>query len=183
MTFIIEYLPLIIFFITYQLYDLVTATTLLLYSTILSVMIAYIKKYKLSNQQIISTTLIIISSSLTYFTGNSNFIKIKPTILYLILATILYYSLKRGNLLIKTFLQNRIEISNEIAIIVTKRTIKYLFTMAILNEIIWRNFSDNFWVNYKLFATTIISLMFIIKQTKYIISNTNQPSEHINTIE
>ena len=47
----------------------------------------------------------------------------------------------------------------------------FFFVMAILNEIVWRNFSENFWVNYKVFGGLSLTLLFTLTQIPYILKH------------
>jgi intracellular septation protein len=53
-------------------------------------------------------------------------------------------------------------------IILSKRFALFFLSMAILNEIIWRNFSENFWVNYKMFGTLGMMFTFFLSQSFFI---------------
>ena len=162
--FITEYCPIIIFFICYKAYGIFYATGYMMAATIIALAIAFFYEKKLPKTTIISSLLILISSSLTLFTGNTSFIKIKPTILYTLLATTIYTGLLFNKLLLKSMLKNNIILEDTYWIILSKRFSVFFLSMAIVNELVWRNFSENFWVNYKLFGTMALVFIFIFSQ-------------------
>lgn len=171
MKFITEYCPLIIFFILYKMYGIMVATTSMLFTTTLSLIISYYYEKKLPKATLISSVMIMISGGLTLFTGNADFIKMKPTLLYILFGSILFFGLKFNRFFLKSLLGANLHLPNTAWILLTKRFANYFIIMAILNEIVWRSFSENFWVNYKLFGTMLITFIFILSQARYVIQN------------
>ena len=168
MKFITEYLPIIIFFVLYKIYGIMAATASMIFTTILSLLVSYFYERALPKTTIISSIIIIISGGLTLLTGNADFIKMKPTILYILFGSILFIGLKWDKIFLKSLLGGNINLPDTYWILLTKRFTNYFIIMAIINEIVWRNFSENFWVNYKLFGSMLITLVFIISQARYI---------------
>jgi intracellular septation protein len=68
-------------------------------------------------------------------------------------------------------LSNKIKLEDRDWIIFSKRFSIFFFFLAILNEIIWRNFSENFWVNYKLFGTPPMMIVFFASQIFFLYKN------------
>jgi intracellular septation protein len=162
--FITEYCPIIIFFIFYKIHGIFYATGYMMVATIIALAVAFFYEKKLPKTTIISSMLLLISSGLTLLTGNTSFIKIKPTILYTLLGTTIYTGLLFNKLLLKSMLKNNIILEDKYWIILSKRFSVFFLSMAIVNEVVWRNFSENFWVNYKLFGTMALVFIFIFSQ-------------------
>jgi intracellular septation protein len=169
-----EIIPLIIFFYLYKKYDIKFASIGLSIATILSLFVNYMIEKKISKTAILSTIIVTISTCLTVFTGNSNFIKMKPTIIYLIFAFVIFVSLYYKSNLIKNMLNKHIELSDDI---IKKLSIiwgVFFLCLAFLNEFIWRNFSENTWVKFKVFGILPIILLFMIIQISFLYKNFNK---------
>jgi intracellular septation protein len=169
--FITEYCPIICFFISYKLYGIFYATGLMMIVTIISLALSFYYEGKISKTTLISSGLLLFSSALTLLTGNSAFIKIKPTIVYSLFGIILYIGLFYNRIFLKSMLSNKIKLEDRDWIIFSKRFSIFFFFLAILNEIIWRNFSENFWVNYKLFGTPPMMIVFFASQIFFLYKN------------
>lgn len=166
--FVTEYLPIILFFIAYKVYGIFSATALMMGATLIALIISYFKEKKIPKMTLISACILFFSSSLTLLTGNVSFIKMKPTILYILFCLALYGGLFFNKIFLKSMLGSSIELKDNYWIILSKRFALFFLSMAILNEIIWRNFSENFWVNYKMFGTLGMMFTFFLSQSFFI---------------
>ncbi len=169
--FITEYAPIIIFFIAYKLYGIFYATGFMMGATIIALIISYIYEKKIPKVTLISACILFFSSSLTLLTGNSSFIKIKPTIVYSLFGIILYVGLFYQKIFLRSMLGHAIKLSDKSWIILSKRFSLFFFFIALLNEMIWRNFSEDFWVNYKLFGTFGLMFLFFSSQALFLYKN------------
>ena len=88
--FLAEFGPIVAFFIGYSNNGVLTATLYMLIASVIGVIIIYVMEKKINMINIVSSGLLLISSSLTLFSGNSVFIKMKPTVLYIIFALIFF---------------------------------------------------------------------------------------------
>jgi len=88
----------------------------------------------------------------------------KPTALYLLFFIILIVGvyLKKG--LLKHVFGKSVEMSEESWIKFSKRSAFFFFFIALLNEFIWRNFSESLWVNFKVFGIITLSMIFLFYQ-------------------
>ena len=98
------------------------------------------------------------------FFNDSTFIKLKPTIVYLLFSTLLFLGLILNKNFLKIYLSNLIKLNDTGWNILSKRWGIFFLLMAILNEIIWRNFSTDFWVSFKVFGFLPITIIFTILQ-------------------
>jgi intracellular septation protein len=172
-----EIFPLISFFVVYKFYNLFYATLSLIVTTIISLCLHYIKYKKVTKSQIFSLCVILLFGSLTLITKNADFIKMKLTIINLVFALVLLI----GVYLKKPFLQYiigpSIQLSEKDWLKLSSRWSIFFFIIAILNEIIWRNYSDKIWVNFKVFGVIPLSLVFIISQMPFIHKNSIDTSK------
>ena len=171
----LEILPSLIFitvnFLSQDNQPLLVATHALVISTILVILTIYLISKKISKMALISGIVLTIFGSLTVFSGDETFIKIKPTIANIIFALILI----TGNIFNKPLLAklfgNNLKMTNIHYRILTNRFILFFLFLALLNEFIWRNFSTDFWVAFKVFGMFSISLIFMLIQAHFIMKN------------
>ena len=133
---------------------------LLLFST--GVLWALTKK--ISPMQIITAILVTVFGGLTVWFNDEQFIKMKPSIIYLLFGGILGFGLLRGQSYLRMIMQDMIPLNEEGWIVLTRRFAVFFFGLALLNEIIWRFFSTEMWVYFKTFGLTIALFAFFVLQ-------------------
>ena len=161
---LIEIIPLILFFITNAKYGIIVATKVFVITTIIALIVSYLHLKKISTPLLITSFLILIFGGLTIFFKDPTFIKLKPTIVYLLFSSFLFVGLALKKNFLKIYLSSLIKLNDVGWNILTKRWGIFFLTMAILNEIIWRNFSTDFWVSFKVFGFLPITIIFMILQ-------------------
>lgn len=170
--FLCDYLPLIFFFCFYKFYPaenkVVPATIAMVASSFFALIISYLVAKKIPKVTLFSSIILLIFGGLTILFENDLFIKIKPTIINLIFSLILFYSYVAGKPLLYHLFGGKLEISNQAWSIFTRRWALFFLFLALLNEIIWRNCSTDFWVQFKVFGMMPISLIFTIIQFPFI---------------
>ena len=159
-----EIIPLIIFFLTNAKFGIITATKIFVVTTLIALFINYIYLKRISTTLLITSILIFVFGGLTIFFNDSTFIKLKPTIVYLLFSTLLFLVLILNKNFLKIYLSNLIKLNDTGWNILSKRWGIFFLLMAILNEIIWRNFSTDFWVSFKVFGFLPITIIFTILQ-------------------
>lgn len=170
--FITEVLPLIAFFVGYKTGGVLTATSYILIASIFNLILIYALKREVSKVNLVSTIILLISGGLTLTSGNSMFIKIKPTILYFVFGIAFLVTNYRWQPAIKLVFKSAIALKTEEAWkILNMKFMWFFFMMAVLNELIWRNFSEGTWVNFKVFGALPITLIFVMLQIPFILRN------------
>jgi intracellular septation protein len=101
---------------------------------------------------------------LTVWFNDEQFIKMKPSIIYLLFGGILGFGLLRGQSYLRMIMQDMIPLKEEGWIVLTRRFAVFFFSLALLNEIIWRFFSTEMWVYFKTFGLTIALFAFFVLQ-------------------
>lgn len=171
----LEILPSIIFlvvnFMSKSERPIIFATLSLIIATIIVIIAIYIIERKVSKMALISGVILTIFGGLTVFSGNDLFIKIKPTIVNIIFSIILIAGNFMRQPLLSKLLGNNLKMSDNNYRILSKRFAIFFIFLAIINEVIWRNFSTDFWVSFKVFGMFTLSIIFTISQTPFIIKN------------
>lgn len=180
--FITEFGPLVLFFVGYKTGGMMTATMYMLAASSVAIIITYVFERKIHKINLISTALLAISSSLTLISGNAIFIKMKPTILYMIFALIFLVTNIKKKPAIKFMLGHSIKMTNDDCWMqLNFRFMFFFILMAITNEFMWRNFDEATWVNFKVFGAFPITLLFMISQVPFIMKHstiTTPPSQN-----
>jgi len=156
--------PLAVFFVAYRVAGLLTATALLMVFTLISLFVTYYKEKKIAVMPLVSGVIIAIFGSLTLLLQDEFFIKIKPTLVNLIFATLLLGGLCLKKSLMKYALEGALSLSDEGWRKLSLRWGLFFLFLAVLNECIWRNFSTDFWVNFKVFGMFTLTLAFTLLQ-------------------
>lgn len=120
----------------------------------------------LAPMQIATLVLVVVFGGLSIWFNDPRFFKMKPTLIYLLFAGILGFGLMRGKPWLALVMEGAIPMRPEGWAILTKRLIGFFLFLAVANEVIWRNFSDAIWVNFKTFGLTALMFGFFIAQTK-----------------
>jgi len=156
--------PLAVFFIFYSRSDLKSAIIPFMIATIIAVLFSYIMEKKIPVMPTVGALIILIFGGLTIYFDNEVFFKMKPTIINLLFALILYGGLIVKKSLLKFLLGAAIKLEDEGWKILTQRWISFFIALAILNEIVWRTQSTDIWVNFKVFGILPITFIFTITQ-------------------
>lgn len=172
---LVELGPIIVFFITYQYSDILLATKLMLLVTSICLLISYLVDKKISLPLLLSAIILFFSGAVTLMTGDSKYIKMKPTIVYIIFCVSLYVASLRNIALIKNLLGHVINLKDQDWLNLSRRCAGFFFGMAVVNELIWRNFSDSFWVSFKVFGAGPVTLLFIALQIPFILKKQIPP--------
>ncbi|MFO1130352.1 MAG: septation protein A [Rickettsiales bacterium] len=160
--------PLFIFLLTYKNSDLLLATKIMIISTILFLIISYLVDRKISVPLLVSGIILVIMGGITVLTGDTTYFKMKPTIAYIIFAVALFVGLLFNQLFVKHLFNAVFELEDQHWAVVTKRFIGLFIFLAIINEVVWRNFSENFWVNFKVFGVLPLCGIFFAMQIPFI---------------
>jgi len=169
--FLSEIGPLIAFFAGYYFGGIQGATLYMLITSIVCIVTCYLIEGKVSTLSLVSSGVLLISGSIALISGNSMFIKIKPTILYVIFGSIFFISSLRNKPFIKYLLESVIQLEEKGWKVLSYRASSFFLIMAILNEIIWRNYSELTWVKFKVFGALPVTLIFILLQIPFLLKN------------
>ena len=161
--FVTDFGPLLVFFLFYYNNDknLKIAIPPFIIATIISLAIVYIIEKKIPVVPLISGILISLFGGLTIYFDNAVFIYIKPTIINILFGLALLFGKYFTNEpVLKKILGKSLFLSNEGWEILNKRWIFFFFALAILNELVWRTQSEEFWVNFKVWGMLPITIIF-----------------------
>ena len=160
--------PLAVFFIFYTRSDLQSAILPFMIATIIAVLFSYITEKKIPIMPTVGAFIILIFGGLTLYFNNDTFFKMKPTIINLLFAGILLVGNFMNKPLLKFLFSGALKLQDEGWNILSKRWVGFFISLAILNEIIWRTQSTDFWVTFKVFGILPLTFIFTIAQVSII---------------
>ena len=156
--------PLAAFFLAYKFFGMFEATAAIMVSTLISLLITYWIEKKIAIMPLVSGVVITIFGTLTLLLHDDTFIKMKPTLVNLIFASILLGGLYFKKSLLKYVLGSAVSLGDDGWRILSLRWGVFFIFLAVLNEFIWRNFPTDFWVNFKVFGMFTLTILFTLLQ-------------------
>ena len=159
--------PLLIFFTIYfnNEHDLKVAIPPFIIATLIALIIRYFLEKRIPMVPLVSGILITFFGGLTLYFDNKIFFYMKPTIINLLFAAVLFFGKYfTQKPLLKTFFQNAFDLEDEGWKKLNYRWIGFFLFVALLNEIVWRTQSEIFWVNFKVWGLLPISFLFAVSQ-------------------
>ena len=156
--------PLAVFFIFYSRSGLQASILPFMIATIIAVLFSYILEKKIPIMPTVGATIVLIFGGITIYFDNEVFFKMKPTIINISFAAILWGGMIVKKPLLKFLLGAAIKLEDIGWKILTQRWIAFFIALAILNEIVWRTQSTDIWVNFKVFGILPITFIFTMTQ-------------------
>lgn len=156
----LEYGPLILFFITNYTAGIIWGTAVLVISTIVALVLSWVLYRNIPKMAFFGAIAVTFFGGLTLYFDNELFIKIKPTVISLIIAVILTGGQLISRNPLKALLGSKLHLSPAGWVQVTWIWIAMFCVVAIANEIAWRHLTTDGWVTFKVFGLTGISLIF-----------------------
>jgi len=161
---VVEYGPILIFFLAYYMADLFVATASIMIATVFALALSYVFDRHVPIMPLITAGIIGVFGGLTLWLQDETFIKMKPTIIQAIFGTVLISGLIVNRLFLKSLMGAAWQITDEGWKVLTVRFAIFFFFLAALNEVVWRTQSTEVWVNFKVFGLMSLTIIFILTQ-------------------
>jgi intracellular septation protein len=170
MKLLLDFLPILIFFSVYKTTgDLITATAVLIPVTIVQVAVVYWLTKKLEKMALVTLALVIVLGGLTVLLNDGWFIMWKPTVVNWLFAAAFFGSHFIGSKpIIERLLGHAIALESKQWITLSFAWIAFFVFSGILNLIVAYQFSEDVWVNFKLFGLLGLTFVFLIIQGVWI---------------
>jgi intracellular septation protein len=140
------------------------AKLLLMIATVISLVVSYILTKTLPRLPLISGIFVLVFGTIALWSHNALFIKLKPTVLNAVFGAILLAGLAFKKSLLGFVLGPILKLDIKGWNKLTLRWGIFFLFLAVLNEVVWRNFSERFWVNYSVMGTLAITIIFMLFQ-------------------
>ena len=166
----IDFGPLLVFFAAYSRFGIFNGTAAFMAATAVAMLAAWMMTRHIPAMTWFSAVLVGVFGGLTLWLQDETFIKIKPTIVFLIFAAILFFGLFRKRNYLKAILGSAFEgLSERGWELLAWRWAFFFLVLAGLNEIFWRFFPTNIWLHFKLWGDTLLTFGFAIAQAPMLI--------------
>jgi intracellular septation protein len=161
---IIELGPLLVFFATNAAAGVYAGTAAFMAATVISLAASRILHQKVPIMPLVSGVIVLVFGGLTLYLHDDTFIKLKPTIVYSMFAALLAAGLLLKKPLLELLFGSAFSLTEEGWRKLTVRWIFFFIAMAVVNELVWRNFSTDTWVSFKAFGFLPLTLLFTFAQ-------------------
>lgn len=165
----VDYGPLLVFFIVnfltpgLAIVRLMAATVAFIIAIGVAMLVSFLKEGRISTMLWLTGVLVVVFGGLTLYFHDARFIQMKPTIIYGILASLLAFGLITGRPLLEQLLGATYPGLNAVGW--RKLTINWMLffiAMAVLNEVVRANFSQDVWVAFKLWGVIPLTFLFAL---------------------
>ena len=178
---LLEFGPIIVFFMAYKyaplpdafegdesLERIIFATKAFIPTILATVLVGYLQTKIVAKMPLFTAIIVLVFGGLTIWLRDETFIKMKPTIIYLVFASLLGIGLLRGRSYLKSLMEVALSMEDDGWIVLTKRFALFFIVLAIANECIWRSFSTDIWVSFKTFGLPVTTFIFFFAQARLI---------------
>jgi len=155
------------------------ATGLFMVATAVALVVSWLLTRTLPIMPLVSGVVVFIFGALTLYLHDEVFIKMKPTIVNSLFGAVLLGGLFFGKSLLGYVFDSAFRLDAEGWRKLTLRWGIFFFVLAAMNEVVWRNFSTDFWVAFKVWATLPITVLFTFSQMPLIMRHSveEKPAE------
>ncbi|MEZ5741966.1 MAG: septation protein A [Burkholderiaceae bacterium] len=178
MKLLFDLFPVLLFFAAFKLYDIYVATGVAIAASVLQIVWLLMRKRKVEAMQWLSLGIIVLFGGMTLVFHNETFIKWKPTVLYLAFAGGLFLAKwLRGKNLIASLMGKQLTLPQVRWDQLNIAWMTFFGLMAGLNLLIAYNFSTELWVQFKVFGTLALTLLFVLAQGLWMSRYMEEPVE------
>jgi intracellular septation protein len=161
---IVEVGPLAVFFLTNARAGIYWGTGTFMVATLISLLASRALFGRIAVMPLVSGACVLVFGGLTLWLQDDHFIKIKPTIVNALFASALFIGLMYGQSLLRIVFGEVFRLTEEGWRKLTWRWAFFFVFLAVLNEIVWRSFSTDVWVSFKVFAIMPLTMAFAVAQ-------------------
>jgi len=173
--------PIILFFVAFKFADIYTATAVAIAATIAQILWLKLRGRHVEVMQWVSLGVIVVFGGLTLMLHDETFIKWKPTILYWLFAGGLLTARLMGRNLMKVFMGTQMTLPEPVWERLNQMWMLYFLVMGALNIWVAQTWSTDIWVNFKLFGTLGLTLVFVLLQGLYLSRFMKDPGDEASS--
>ncbi|TDJ67157.1 MAG: septation protein A [Planctomycetota bacterium] len=160
----IEMGPLVLFFIANAKFGIMTATAVFMVSIVVSLLASLALEKRVPIMPMVTAVFVLVFGGLTLYLQDDLFIKLKPTIVNVMFAAILFGGLATGRAFLKPLFGTAMQLREEGWRALTLRWAFFFLVLAGLNEFVWRNFTTDTWVSFKVWGIMPLTILFMMTQ-------------------
>jgi intracellular septation protein len=156
--------PLVLFFIANAKFGIFYATGIFMAAVLIALAVSYALIRRVPMMTVVSAVIVVVFGGLTIWLADDTFIKVKPTIIYLLFSVLLFGGLILKKPLLEIVFDQMFNLTDEGWRKLTVRWAIFFLFLAVLNEIVWRHFSTDAWVSFKVFGALPLTFVFAMLQ-------------------
>jgi len=156
--------PLLVFFVANARFNLFVATGAFMVAIVAAILASYWVTRHVPIMALVTAIIVLVFGTLTLVLHDETFIKLKPTIIYALFAAVLGGGLLFGRSFIAILFDQVFNLTPQGWRILTLRWALFFLGMAVLNEVVWRTQSTDFWVSFKVFGVVPLTMLFAMAQ-------------------
>jgi len=160
----VEVGPLVVFFVMNARAGIFWGTGGFMVATLISLVASRILFGRVPVMPLVTGLFVLVFGGLTIWLQDDHFIKIKPTIVNALFAAALFAGLLAGHSLLKIVFGEVFRLTDQGWRKLTIRWACFFTLLALLNEVVWRSFSTDVWVSFKVFGIMPLTMIFAIAQ-------------------
>jgi intracellular septation protein len=169
MKFLFDLFPIILFFIAYKMYDIYVATAVAIGAAMLQTGLFWLKHRKFEKMHVITLGILIVFGGLTLVLHDPVFIKWKPTVVNWLFGVVFLASSFIGKAtLVERMMGHAIQAPAPVWARLNVAWVMFFLFMGLINLYVAFNFSEDTWVNFKLFGMMGLTLLFVFAQAFYL---------------
>ncbi|MGN6309529.1 MAG: septation protein A [Xanthobacteraceae bacterium] len=168
--------PLLIFFFANAKFNLFVATGAFMVAIVVALVASWMVTRHIPVMALVTGVIVLVFGTLTLVLHDETFIKVKPTIIYGLFAAVLGGGLLFGRSFIAIMFDQMFNLTSEGWRKLTLRWTLFFVAMALLNEVIWRTQTTDFWVAFKAFGVIPITMVFAMLQMPLIKRYSREPA-------
>jgi intracellular septation protein len=173
--------PLLIFFAANSRFGIFAATGAFMAAIVIALAVAYALTRHLPIMPLVTAVVVVVFGGLTLVLHDELFIKVKPTIIYVLFGGVLLVGLGFGKSLLGVVFDSVFHLTEEGWRRLTLRWALFFLALAVLNEIVWRTQTTDVWVSFKVFGVVPLTFLFAALQypllTKYAAPEPAEPAQ------
>ena len=151
------------------------ATAVFMVAILVALAVSYAMTRRLPMMALVSAVVVMVFGGLTLFLQDELFIKLKPTIIYVLFAAVLFGGIVFGKNLLAMVFDQMFHLTAEGWRKLTIRWATFFLVLAVLNEIVWRTQSTDTWVTFKVFGVMPLTFVFAMLQMPLLKKYDNSP--------
>ena len=169
MKFLFDLFPIVLFFVAYKMYDIYVATAVAIGAAFVQTGLFWLKNRRFEKMHLITLAILIVFGGLTLILRDPVFIKWKPTVVnWLFGATFLGSRFIGDKTLVERMMSHAITAPTAVWQRLNWAWIIFFTAMGVLNIYVAYNYSEETWVNFKLFGMMGLTLVFVFGQAFYL---------------
>jgi intracellular septation protein len=176
---LLEWSPLIVFFVAFKVLDIYWATAALMIACVLLLVVNRLRTGKFKTMHIITAAVVVVLGTATLLLHDKRFIQLKPTVLLALASIAFLGSMVIGKQplvrrMLEAVFDEPLKISTRTWLLINSVWVAWFALLAVANIYVARHFAESVWVNFKVFGISVATMIFLIPQVLWLSGKTTQ---------